>query len=63
MYVPLSFKNVLIVDALLNWGACISAVAHIELHRINQQASAIIFKIDDPPAFQTQVADGELNKQ
>ena len=39
-----------------------SAIAQTELDRIKQQATGNIFKIDDPPNFQIQVANGQLEK-
>ena len=60
--VPLDFKNGLKKDALVDSGAYVSAIAQNELDRITQQAPANIFKIDDPPNFQIQVANGQLEK-
>ena len=62
LYVPLDFKNGLTIDALVDSGAYVSAIARTELERIKQQAPANIFKIDDPPNFQIQVANGQLEK-
>ena len=53
LYIPLHFKNCLTIDALVDSGAYVSAIAHTELDRIKQQAPANIFKIEDPPNFQT----------
>ena len=39
-----------------------SAIAQTELQRIKQQAPGIIFKINNLPNFQTQVANGQLEK-
>ena len=39
-----------------------SAIAQTELDRIKQQAHANIFKIEDPPNLQIQVANGQLEK-
>ena len=62
LYVPLDFKNGLTIDALFDSGAYVDAIAQTELDRIRQQAPANIFKIDDPPKFQIQVANGQLEK-
>ena len=62
LYVPLDFKNGLTIDALVDSGAYVSAIAQTELDRIKQQAPANIFKIDDPHILQIQVANGQLEK-
>ena len=62
LYVPLVFKNGLTIDALVDSGAYVSAIAQKELDRIKQQAPSTILKIDDPPNFQFQVANGQLEK-
>ena len=62
MYVPLDFENGLTIDALVDSGAYVSAIAQKELDRIQQQAPFNILKIDDPPNFQIQVANGQLEK-
>ena len=62
LYVPLDFKNGLTIDALVDSGAYVSAIAQKELDRIQQQAPSNILKIDDPPNFQIQVANGQLEK-
>ena len=62
LYVPLVFENNLTIDALVDSGAYVSAIAQKELDRIQQQASSNILKIDDPPNFQIQVANGQLEK-
>ena len=51
LYVPLDFENNLTIDALVDSGAYISAIAQRELDRIQQQAPFNILKIDDPPNF------------
>ena len=61
-YVPLDFENGLTIDALVDSGAYVSAIAQNELDRIKQQSSSNILKIDDPPNFQIQVANGQLEK-
>ena len=50
--VPLDFENGLTIDALVDSGAYVSAIAQKELDRIQQQAPSNILKIDDPPKFQ-----------
>ena len=62
LYVPLDFENVLTIDALVDSGAYVSAIAQKELDRIQQQAPSNILKIDDLPNFQIQVANGQLEK-
>ena len=39
-----------------------SAIAWTELDTIKQQTPGNIYKIDDPPNFQIQVANGQLEK-
>ena len=62
LYVPLGFKNNLTVDALVDSRAFVSAIAHDDLETIKQKAPNNILKIDDPPNFQIQVANGQLEK-
>ena len=62
LYVSLDFGNGLTIDALVDSGAYVSAIAQTELYRTKQQSPANIFKIDDPTSFQTQVANGQLGK-
>ena len=62
LYVPLDFKNGLTIDALVDSGAYVSAIAQKELDRIKEQSPPNILKIDDPPNFQIQVANGQLEK-
>ena len=62
LYVALDFENGLTIDALVDSGVYVSAIAQKELDRIKQQAPSYILKIDDPPNFQIQVANGELEK-
>ena len=44
-------------------GAYVSAIAQKELDKIKQQAPSNILKMDEPPNFQIQVANGQLEKQ
>ena len=62
LYVPLDFKNGLTIDALVDSGAYVSAIAQKELDRIKQQYPSNILKIDGPPNVQIQVANGQLEK-
>ena len=51
LYVPLDFENNLTVDALVDSGAFVSAIAQDDLETLKQKAPSIILKIDDPPNF------------
>ena len=52
LYVPLDFENGLTtIDALVDSGAYVSAMAQKELNRNQQQAPSNILKINDPPNF------------
>ena len=62
LYVPLDFENILTVDALVDSGAFVRAIAQDDLDTIKQKAPNNILKIDDPPIFQMQVANGQLEK-
>ena len=62
LYVPLDFENGLTIDALVDLGAYVSAIAQKELDRIKQHSASNILKIDDPLNFQIQVANGQLAK-
>ena len=62
LYVNLDFENNLTVDALVDSGAFVSAIAQEDLESIKQKAPNNILKIDDPPIFQIQVANGQLEK-
>ena len=62
LYVPLDFENNLTVDALVDSGAFVSAIAQEDLETIKQKVLNIILKIDQPHNFQIQVADGQLEK-
>ena len=62
LYVPLDFKNGLTIDALVDSGAYVSAIAQKELDKIQQQAPSNILKIDYPLNFQIQVANDQLEK-
>ena len=62
LYVPLDFENGLTIDALVDSGAYVSAIAQKELDRVKQQAPSNILKIDYLPNFQIQVPNGQLEK-
>ena len=62
LYVPLDFENNHKVDALVDSGAFVSAIAQVDLETIKQKAPNNIIKIDDPPNFQIQVANGQLER-
>ena len=62
LYVPLDVENNLTIDALVDSEAFVSAIAQDDLETIKQKAPNIILKIDDPPNFQIQVANGQLEK-
>ena len=62
LHVLLDFENGLTIDALVDSGAYVSAMAHNELDRSKQQAPSNILKIDDHLNFQIQVANGQLEK-
>ena len=62
LYVPLGFENGLTIDVLVDSGAYVSAIVQKELDRIKQQIPSNILKIDEPPNFQIQVANGHLEK-
>ena len=59
---PLDSENNLTVDALVDSRAFVNAIAQDNLETIKQKAPNNILKIDDPPNFQTQVANGQLEK-
>ena len=61
-YVPLDFENNLTVDALLDSGTFVSAIARDDLDTIKQKAPKNILEIGDPPNFQIQVANGQSEK-
>ena len=62
LYVPLDFEKGLTIDAHVDSGAYVSAIAQKELDRIKQQAPSKNIKIDEPPNYQIQVANGQLGK-
>ena len=62
LYVPQDFKKGLTIDALVDSGAYVSAIAQKELYRNKPQAPTSILKIDELPNFQVQVANDQLEK-
>ena len=62
LYIPLDFENGLTIDAFVDLGAYVTAIARKKLDRIKQQAPSDILKIDEPPKFQFQVVSGQLEK-
>ena len=62
LYVPLDFENLLTVGALVDSRAIVSAITQDDLDKIKQKAPNNILKVDDPPNFQIQVANGQLEK-
>ena len=62
LYVPLDFENNLTVDALVDSRAFVSAFAQDDMDTNKQKASNNILKTADPPNFQIQVANGQLEK-
>ena len=62
LYVPLDFDNNLTVDALVDSGASVRAIAQNDLDTIKEKAPNNIIKNDDPPKFQIRVANGQLEK-
>ena len=62
LYVPLDFENNLTVETLVDSGALVSAIAQDDLDTIKNKATNNFLKIDDPPNFQIQVANGQLEK-
>ena len=62
LFVPLDFENGLTIDALVDSGTYLSAIARKELDRIKQQVPSNILKSDETPKFLIQVANGQLEK-
>ena len=60
LYVPLEFENNLTVNALVDSGAFVSAIAQDDLDTIKQKAPNNILKLDEPPNYQIQKANGQL---
>ena len=63
LFVPLSYEKNLTVDALVDSEAFVTAIAQNNLDTKKKREDLnIILKINDPPNFQTQVANGHLEK-
>ena len=62
LYVPLDFENNHTLDALVDSGAFVSAIAQDDYETIKLKAPNNILKIVDPPNFQIQVANDQLEK-
>ena len=62
LYLPLDFENNRTVGALVETGAFVSAIAQKDFDTIKGKAPNKILKFDDPPNFQIQVANGQLEK-
>ena len=62
LYVPPDFEKNLTLDALVDSGAFVGAIAQDDLETVKQKAPNNMLKIDDPPNFQIQVANGQLEK-
>ena len=62
LYVPPDFENNLTVDALMDSGAFVSAIAQYELDTIKEKAPNNFLKIDEPPKFHIQKTNGQLEK-
>ena len=56
------FQRIKTLDASVDSGAYVSAIVQKELDRSKQQAPSNTLKIDDPPNFQIQVANGQSEK-
>ena len=63
LLVPLDFENNLTIDALVDSGSFVTAIALNDLETTTQKAPNNILKIDYPPNFQIQVANNQLEKQ
>ena len=63
-YVTLNFENNLTIDVLVvvDSGAFVSVIAQNDLDKMKEKAPNNILKNDDPPNFQIQVANGQLEK-
>ena len=62
LYVPLDFENILTVDARVDSGVFVSAIAQDDLDTMKQKDPNNFLKIDDLPNFQIEVANGQLEK-
>ena len=62
LYVPPDFDNNLTINALVDSRAYVIAIAKNDLDRLKQKAPNNFIKIDEPPNFQIQLANGQLEK-
>ena len=62
LYVPLDFDNNLTMDALVDSGVFFAAIAQNVWDTKKEKAMNEILEVDDPPNFQIQVANGQLEK-
>ena len=62
LYVSLDFENNLTVDVLVDSEAFVTAITQDDLDTIKQEAPNNILNFDDPPKFQVQVANGQIEK-
>ena len=62
LYVPLDFENNLTIDALVDSGVFVNVIAQNTLDTKKDKAPNNIIRIDDPPKFQIQVANGQIEK-
>ena len=62
LYVRLDFENNLAVDAIVDSGAFVTAIAQSELATKKEKAPNNILKIDDPPNLKIELCNGQLEK-
>ena len=62
IWAHMDFKSGLTLDAVVDHGAYVTAMAASDSNRIKQQAAAKVSKIDSTPNIQTDVANGQLLK-
>ena len=62
LYVPLDFENNITVDALVDLGPFVSSIAQNDSDTKKEKAPKNLVKINDPPGFHIQVANGQLEK-
>ena len=62
LYVPLDIENILTIDALVDLRAFVSAITQDDSDTMKQKAPNNILRIDDPPNFQIQVVNAQLEK-
>ena len=62
LYVPLDFENNQTIDALVDSRTYASTIAQNDLDTRKEKAPHNFLKIDDPPNFQIQVVNGQLEK-